>query len=1155
MTDTIKATKSQRHASAPEVSAWVSASAGSGKTLVLVYRVVRLLLEGAPPDRILCITYTNAAAAQMANRLFEILAQWVFLDDDGLARAIEAVTGRRPGGRALTRARTLFARALETPGGLKIQTIHAFCESVLHRFPLEAGLVTDFDVLDERGAEDLLHEARLAVLAMAGTGADPDLQDALGTIPRYLDDQRFGELLKSALNHREALDAAGAHDMSGWSARLAAFLGLEPRMRPEQIMEQAVGEEHFPATRLRGWMDILLSGSKRAKNCAARIEAALEAGASFARYDAYLSIFLKDKLFGRDRRPYTVDFLMTKPLREEFPEFLDWALEEQQRAWRSYDAFKAAHVVEASSALWRLANGIFSIYGARKMARAMLDYEDLIDRTVHLLARSDAAWVLYKLDHGIDHILIDEAQDTSPAQWSIVRSLAEEFFAGKGARDQCRTLFAVGDEKQSIYSFQGADPASFARMRRYFNTKVEQARQTFRSVPLTLSYRSAPAVLQVVDAVFCDQTAAGGLVAEGLPDPHQASREDAFGRVELWPLIESEEENAPGTGDAPLDRRAPAGAQRLLAEKISEKIAELIAIRRPDRVSPGEILILVRRRSAFVHDMMRALKSRNIPVAGADRMKLSEQIEVMDLMALGRFVLLPDDDLTLAELLKSPLMGWDDDQLFALAHGRSGSLWNALQSADAGHEADARDRLRHWLGMADQVPPFEFYSRILGTEGMRLQLLARLGVQANDAIDEFLSLALDYETRQTPSLQGFLNWIVASEVEVKRDMEHGRHQVRIMTVHGAKGLEADVVFLPDTCSAVAGGKSSPIYPVDVSANPSDELVLPVWAIGKGYVPDALRPAVDEADRLREEEYHRLLYVAMTRARDRLYICGYKGKHKIPGGCWYELAQRAMENQGREIRDETGATLCWRVDAGSRPEAGGKPLPDRDAGAPATLPDWLARAAPREAPPGPVIAPSRLATAEETQDAGTPGDPPVLSPLAGRNDRRFQRGRLIHRLLQVLPEAEPREREALALSYLAQPAHGLDPESRTQIAADVLTILEDDRFSGLFAPGSLAEVPLMASIETGQGGATISGQVDRLVVSAQEVMVIDYKTNRPAPERIEDIPALYCRQMAAYARALRKIYPGRRVRGILLWTDGPRMMELPARLLDPGAGGA
>ncbi len=1132
----------QRAAADPSTSVWVAANAGSGKTRVLVDRVVRLMLEGTPPARILCLTFTRAAAAEMEGRLYKHLGKWAVVPDNELKKELRHLVGRPVAADELAPARRLFARALDTPGGLKIQTIHAFCESLIGRFPLEAGVAPHFAVMDERTAAELLEDARDRVFVECQAGRNPSLAAALNEVVGLVDEAAFAEVMRDVGGKRgrfrQMRDGAGG--VEGLIGAIRAALGLDEGQTAASVVADACENSAFDAQALRRACAALDLGTDKDRARAARMRAWLDRPKARADgFDTYKAVFLTAK-----DEPRAETGLITKAARQADGEAVAALLEEQARVHRVIERLKAVAVAESTAALVRLAQAVLDAYEARKAARALLDYDDLILKAQALLdAGGGASWVLFKLDGGIDHILIDEAQDTSPEQWEVVAALADEFFAGLGARHEGlgpRTVFAVGDEKQSIYSFQGVDPEAFERMRAYFSRRVAEAGEAWRDVDMELSFRSAPSVLEAVDLVFARELARDGVTAANREIRHDTDRAGHAGLVELWPTVTPRERSEPQPWDAPLDQLPVDSPAARLAERIAGQIqrwmekGEILESQgRPMR--PGDVMILVRRRDAFFDEMVRCLKHRGVSVAGTDRMILTEQMAVMDLAAIGEFLLLPEDDLTLAVVLKGPLFGFDDDDLFELAHDRPRKerLWSALKRRrrDRPLFNEAYGRLLGLLAKVDTMPPFDLFAELLGRGRGRERLLARLGPDAGDPIDEFLSLTLEYGRAHAPSLQGFLHWLGAAPTEVKRDLERGRDEVRVMTVHGAKGLEADVVFLPDTCTVpdyrhderllwVAGGGSR----------------IMLWPVPSGNDEEVCGAARAKARLRRQQEYRRLLYVAMTRARDRLYVCGWERSRGRQEGCWYDLIADAIRDRADEVPLEFGET-GWRLANPQRVDPEGRPGSEGGA-APRRLPPWArATPTPEPAPPKP-LAPSRPRDEE----------PPAISPLAtgaGAREARLLRGQLVHSLLQFLPGLPPAARDAACRRYLSRPLHGLDARAQDAIARETLAILEDPAFSALFGPGSKAEVPLAGLA----GGIAVSGQVDRLLVGEDGVQVIDYKTNRPVPEAPEAVPTVYLKQMAAYRAVLATIYPRRPVTCALLWTHGPRLMPLADELLD------
>ena len=1135
----------QRRATDPAASAWVSANAGTGKTYVLVRRVLRLLLAGAAPDRILCLTYTKAAAAEMSNRLFSLLASWATADDAALGDALAKLLGRPATSGEANTARTLFAASIEAPGGLKVQTIHAFCERVLQRFPLEAGLTPGFGVLDSEQQKALVRGSIDRVLSSANAG-DELLGAALQKVVSLASETRFDTLLTDAVGKRREISLL----LQTATATDDPFGEIEARLRVDFNVATNASDETLTYDLLALLTDdhagrahaALAGGKKSDMDAADKLSEYLLAPTSDLKLGALTAFLLTQKEEPRARQ-------MTKDIAAAHPdvdERLRRAADDAARLLRQRLGLKVA---SASAALLRLADAALGHYAQAKVHAAGLDYEDLIARTAGLLSTgNDTRWVLFKLDGGLDHILVDEAQDTSPRQWEIVTALAEEFFADAGAGARLRTVFAVGDEKQSIYGFQGAKPEQFDKIGRDFERAAGKAAVAFARMPLTLSFRTVAPVLTAVDAVFAAPEAAAGLTASGDAIRHEAHRIGHAGLVEIWPT-EVTEEAEPTEPWLPLAGTGKRGAAERLAAHIADTIAGWIDDRErlasEDRpITAGDVLILLRKRQPLAPVLIRALKARGIAVAGADRIKVTEQIGVEDLVSLGAFLLLPEDDLALAEVLLSPLIGLDDDDLFAIGHARKGSLWGAL-IAKAGHDAryaEAVEALKRWRSAADFLPPFEFYKRLLDKDGRRARLLARLGPEAGDAIDEFLNLAIRFEADEPPSLQGFLDWIGRAAPEIKRDMDQGRDEVRIMTIHGAKGLEAPIVFLPDTCSNKSAGAPTLLPLAD-----GEPLVWMLKDASKLAAVSAAKAAHDDAER---RERNRLLYVAMTRARDRLYIAGFESKKGRDKGCWYDLMTDALAPACERIAGSEGRTVL-RLESPqtARPEP--RHAASDGTGAAVAYPDWAMRNAPRAEARSVPLAPSRLAPLETEEGSGVaaPAEAAPSPRLLGAGNR-FLRGKLTHALLQHLPQVAPAKRKSTANKYLAARASELPAKIRNGIAAEVLAILDHPQFAAAFGQGSLAEAPIVAEIPLPSGPPLrISGQIDRLLAEAGRVTIIDYKTNRPPPAELSGVPESYLLQLAAYRLAVKRIYGAQMVEAGLLWTDGARLMAVPAALLD------
>jgi len=1155
--------RKQGIASDPRHSAWVSANAGSGKTHVLTQRVIRLMLNGARPSAILCLTYTKAAASEMSNRVFDRLAKWTAMDDDTLAKEIADVEGTAPDRIKLADARRLFARALETPGGLKIQTIHAFCEALLHQFPLEANVAGHFTVLDDKAAVALISEARRSLLTETQRGHDVALAAAFHDVLTLADETGLDRLLADIVSNRSALQRffeASRHD--GVEASLKRGLGIPMAADAETIARRAWPLPGLDESRLQDFT--ALANGKGGANAQKR---AYGLGLARSEADPVRRLeFLRAALLKADEQPYSESYLYNAAMSKLDPALCETVSRAASFVAEVWKDFKVYRMYEVTRSALVLARHFLAAYEALKKERSFLDFEDFITRTDALLRKSNIGpWVHYKLDQGIDHLLLDEAQDTSPTQWSIIMSLTEEFFSGASARMVNRTLFTVGDEKQSIYSFQGARPERFASERRRAQNRAEAGGKVFKPLDLYLSFRSTEDVLTAVDQVFSREDNRRGLSADGSAVAHASNRIGQAGAVDLWDVIAeegSDEEDEDWL--APFDRPAEKSSVVQLAQRMAAVIREMIGREvletknGPQLVGPGDILVLVRKRDAFAGALARELKRNgSVPVAGTDRLVLASHIAIQDLMALGRFALLNEDDLSLAALIKSPLidMGEEDvDQL--CGHRAEGQrVWERLQELAASEPrwTNVETRLMRWAGMAGSLRVHDFYAALLGREGGRKLFLSRFGHEVSDVLDEFLNFALAHEDAGLPGLTSFIATLEKDSPEIKREQDKGREEVRIMTVHASKGLEAPVVFLVD-------GGSKPfdkglLPKLRLKPGRDDQPDIPFWVPVKDVQSKISAEDDERLGRAAEEEYRRLLYVGLTRASDRLVVCGYRRKRDVPDS-WAQLVRMALADDEQKCvptsfsaGGEQWEGYSWRHhqrEQSATPVASASGIEARDRIA---LPDSLLRPLPPMPSLPRPLAPSGVTAVIDEAD----GDLIVPSALfvadtpAGSGAQI--KGKIIHRLLQALPDFAPAERLEAARRYLQRATpHWSEPE-RERLAENILGLVEDPRFAALFGEGSRAEVSVMGTIRVRGRDYAISGRVDRMGVVGDRVFVADYKTNRVPPASREEIPFAHRAQLALYAQVLSPLFPGKSVECMLVYTEAPHLYSLTSEELE------
>jgi ATP-dependent helicase/nuclease subunit A len=1125
----------QALAADPSAHAALSASAGTGKTQVLTARVLRLLLQGARAESILCLTFTKAAAAEMANRIGARLAAWVRLPDKLLKKDLFAL-GERDDPKTRQRARQLFARVLDCPGGLKIQTIHAFAQSLLAAFPAEAEITPGFQPIDGRAEQELVRRTLAELMADAEARGNAQLTRDVQRISRRLGEAGAVDYLQECARKPEAMSDLGRPDTI--ETRIRALMSL-PEESVDDYIAYSCGDDRLDCDLLRG----VANANRRwgAQTGLGHAEV-IEKWLALTPIERAASLGELRKVVLTEKETLRVSPGQSKadPHYEEQAGRLANMIGELLRIQNG------GRLAAEIAAGLRAGQAFAEAYTRAKRAAGVADFNDLIDWTRKLLSTAGMGdWVRYKLDREVDHVLVDEAQDTNAAQWEIIERLVEEYFSGSSESDERhRTLFMVGDLKQAIYGFQGTDPKRFQEARREFRHRADELRDSddtldlfkrrareFRDLSIAASFRSSQPVLDVVDAVI-GQLGHGALALGEAPPAHVAHHRERTGQVELWqPFAPEFDEDGDEGEETWVSLRARHYADAL-AERIRDLVDEAPYLPSTKRsLTPGDILVLVRSRGELASLIVARLFSAGVPVAGVDRLHLHEPLVVQDLLAAVKFAVQPNDDLSLACLLVSPLIGWDQDRLRELAYGRKSSLWRELR-ARAGDDAAfgaAHDSLGELLRIADFTTPSVFLETILsGAMEGRRKLYSRLGMAARDPIDEVMNSALEFERNETASLDRFLSWFSRGTVDVQRDPGRPGNEVRVMTVHGAKGLEAPVVILADATADPARLGRTPIT-VD-------------YEIGsKGPAP-LLRPKKEErsppfeeliaAQEKRDlEEHWRLLYVALTRAADRLVVAGVAPKPKKdgsearPANCWHVVVERAMAALGAEAADQGkwGAGLAYGSSGAGRPGKAQKAVV-----APVVVPEWARIAAPPEARPARPLAPSAIAADDES--APPPSDAMRAAAL---------RGTWIHQLLERLPGVDAAQRSGAADDWLRRSAGIVDASVRMEIVEQVCGIIADSRFSALFGDGSLGEAPLAATLPDDR---VIAGTVDRLLVEEQRISVIDFKTGR-VPATDGDIPNSHRAQMRAYTEALQVIFPGRAVRAALLYTAGPKLIEV------------
>ncbi len=1101
----VLATKQQNKAANPKLSVWVEASAGTGKTKVLSDRVLMMLLSGIEPSKILCLTYTKAAAVEMNIRISKRLGEWAIIEDKKLKEDIFKISHEEVDDVKIANARILFAKVLDSPGGIKIQTLHSFCEEILKRFPLEADIAPYFSVMDDRTANEALADIRRKLILTAQDEPESLIGKSISWLTANIKELKFTQVLeKITLERNKLFDLLIRYEnFDNFVDSLYEKAGVKKSDTVEKARKEF--ELKIDKNLLKKIADALAQGGKKDNAKAMSLYAVLE---NFD-YERYKSVFLK-----KDNTMYTT--MATKPVVKIYPDILDNMCILAQDLISLEDYFVKISLVQSTTAIMCVAGHLNAGYAEYKRANAMLDFEDLIIFTRNLLSKDNVSkWVLYKLDGGIDHILIDEAQDTSPNQWAIIKSITDEFFAGVGQKNSVRTVFAVGDRKQSIYSFQGADPEEFDKMYNHFSIRSDN----FQKIRLDVSFRSTKAVLESVNSLFSLDEAKSGVVINDEPVSHLPYRLGEEGLVQIWPLVLADADYE-DIWYPPVERKVKSSASLKLASMIANKIKTMVdnkeILKSQNRpVCYRDFMILVQRRNSFIEEFVRECKNIGVNVTGVDKLKLLEQISIQDMLSLAQFLLLPQDDLSLAEALKSPLFGLTDDDLFDLCYDRKdASLWQRLK-ANEKYNTISRT-LVDILTKADYLRPFELFNYILSTLEGRKKIVARLGTEAEDAIDEFINLTLNFEKDHIPDLQTFINWIKADEVEIKRELEQAQdNAVRIMTVHGSKGLQAPIVIVPDTTRMPNIKRGDDILFTD------DMIYFPLSSKHYDSICECIHKQKTEKI---YDEYRRLLYVALTRAEDRLYIAGYKNKGEADEKSWYALCKQTLDNLGQTAEDKTISYSCSQEIACSNENKKIKIIKDIKSE------NWLFEQA---APEDPLSRPYSPSKPDDEEDYY------VSSPLKD-NSYYYQRGLIIHALLQYLPiDSKPEEKIKAMDTYLAQYLKKVNQNVILQIKKEVMNLFVNPKFEEIFGYNSRAEVPIIGEVN----GRIISAQIDRLVINHDKIIIVDFKTNRPAAKSVDLVPKSYLNQLNIYKQLLENIYPSKVVETYILWTNTANLMRI------------
>jgi ATP-dependent helicase/nuclease subunit A len=1062
-------------ASDPNHSIWVSASAGTGKTKTLTDRVLRILLEKIDPRKILCLTFTKAAACEMQTRIYQELSSWSLITNDDLVKKLHDLSGDAPDHETILYARNLINYILNHPDGIKIQTIHSFCQNILKKFPIEAGITPHFEVIDDNTTNHLLTETRNIVLQAIKTEnlITKDIKRFISNLSIDGFDDILSEII-SARSH--IIDIINQYNsIEDYTANLYKYLDINQHDDIDSLIKELCNSPIISSD----YINILLEkGGKNDKETANILikwqEESLEKRIEYI--DSYKNIFLTQKNEPRKN-------IVNKKIADLCPNILDILQQEQQRVIYLNEKIKLHQNAELSLALTNITLFIVNIYEAKKREKSYADYDDLIRLAKNLLCSHSARnWILYKLDHTIDHILIDEAQDTSPNQWAIIASICEEFFHQE--TDIKRSLFVVGDDKQSIFSFQGASPEHFYLMEKYFANKIDK----FQTISLDKSYRSLGSILGIVDKICNNDNIKNSISPFKSEITHHIHRIEHEGKVTLWPVIEADKKAKNNKWETPLEKFQQQYSSQALAHKIALYISNMLASNKyiyskKRNIMPADFLILVRTRTKLVSYIIRELKNLNIPVAGNDRINLQNNLAILDLISIAKFVLMPDNDLNTACLLKSPLLQLSDNDLIILSIGREKkSIWQVMQ-ANSCYQQQVTI-LQNIIDINDFNSILDFYHNILYKMGFYQNFTSYFGNEVIDIIDEFQNLIINYQNSDNPqSLHYFIKWFKKNNKDIKRDNHNFENEVRIMTAHASKGLQAPIVILPDTIS-MPKFDSNLLFP-------NNELCL--WNYGSyEEKPNILKSLIDKEKQKISDEYYRLLYVSLTRAEDELIICGYKNSDSnISEKCWYSIISNYLE-----IDNSTYTSNKYQEEKSNK----------------FSLPDFIT---------------SKISyTAKENKNATD----------SNNNDSVYTiYGTAIHILLEKLPVISPSNYAKTAQNLLKN----TDEIIRDKAINKAISVLSNKNLSWIFAANTIAEMPVYGEIIIDDKAIYVNGKIDRVIINNDKIIIIDYKTG----EYQENIPSSYAKQLKIYAQLLLKIYPNTTIETKILWIEQEKLVNI------------
>jgi len=1199
----------------PAFNATVSASAGSGKTWLLITRIVRLLIAGADPGNIIALTFTRKAAGEMQIRLNQRLFAMATADEKMLEQQLQMI-GCSIDQNNKTIAAGLYEKLIHSLYPIRIQTFHSFCQDILSRFPLEADIPPGFELIEdtsllERQAWQALFDKANPLIKKSAIKQASDFAPAGQKLVEHLD--IIMQFCNGPDNTLTALSSFLAHRSDWWAytAHTAQPVDFACRALAQslQLDENLTRDGQKPAAQFLNESNtekllIFSNLLREIKNITSEkhadsIDTALQDEKdSETRFSLIASAFIKkdgEKLIQGRQHSAALEKKLGTENASRFIELHDEIAEKIQRV---NEQNKRLLSLKLNSAWYFAGHQYVEIFQQLKREMRLLDFTDLEWKCYELLQHADNAhWVQYKIDQRIDHILIDEFQDTNPTQWHLLSPILEEIAAGPEQR--ARSVFLVGDEKQSIYSFRRANPALQFMASQWLADNLQA-----RATPLDFSRRSSAAIIECVNQIFEQPDIKDIMTGYSM---HDTWLKTLPGQVMLCELFEEDETvrddaaNDSTTSDVAEDSnhatsrqagyfRNPLKQPREISLKtIRHKEAGYIArqilqlknghslITDNNVVRPlefGDIMILMRNRT-HIDIYEDALKQHGIAFIGSKKGGLLDNLEIQDLICLLNTLITPYSDLALAQVLKSPIFNASDEDLILIARENNAAHWyerllhlaadpedNTVRPALSEALRRAASLLPRWQQLAEQLPVHDCLDRIFSEGNIIKRYVAanrtanREKVAAN--CQRFLELSLETDSGRYPSITRFLQQLnhlkyYSSNPPEEPLSKSDESRVRLMTIHGSKGLESPVVFLAD-CNSTSSNRDTYAslvrWPAEESRPVNFQLQL-----NKDNTDQVTQKLQQEKLGEQTREELNLLYVALTRAREQLYISGIKNR-KSNDRSWYQIIASGMENitERETTIDDIGCRvfrhLAYDAVTVTQPDAPAMPS-DTQRNIDQRLlkpiePQYLNKPAANN-----MIAPSLFidedfATETVPDSEGTAAQQTALDAKTAR-----WRGIIIHRIIEQLCKSktypavkltvEPIYQQLKADIALLQPAYIEQLDSCIQ---EAVSLFNHADFTAIFNPATdtltYNEMPLMYK----QGTQTVYGIVDRVIRSENSVQIIDYKSHRfAATETAENVAEQFATQLQYYADGIRRLWPTHKVRAGILFTQQQEMVWL------------